>query len=71
MTGIELRALRERLGLTQQQLADRLGMSRSQIIDYESGTKRGTGRPVVISRVVELALSKIEETAERARERKP
>jgi transcriptional regulator with XRE-family HTH domain len=69
MSGTELKALRERLGLTQQQLADRLGMSRSQIIDYESGTKRGTGRPAVIPKVVELALAKIEENA--ARERKP
>lgn len=50
MTGIELRALRKRLGLTQAQLADRdhLDMSRDAIARYEGGR-------AAIPRVVELA----------------
>ena len=68
MTGTELKALRRRLGLSQEQLADRLGMGRSQIGNYERGTRWGSGRPaVVIPKVVELALAKIEEDAERER----
>ena len=60
MTGAEMRALRTKLGWSQQRLASELGMSVSRIVDYERGTARGTGRPVVIPRVVELALQALE-----------
>lgn len=38
MTGNKLRLLRQRAGLTQQQLADRWGLSRETITRYEIGT---------------------------------
>lgn len=38
MTGNKLRMLRQRAGLTQQQLADRWGLSRETITRYEIGT---------------------------------
>lgn len=64
MTGSEFRAWRKRLGWTQQQAAEALGISVSQIIDYESGSKRGTDRAAPIPRVVALACQALEDLAE-------
>jgi transcriptional regulator with XRE-family HTH domain len=60
MSGAEVREFRNKLGWSQQKLATELGMSVSRIVDYERGTARGTGRPVVIPKVVELALEALE-----------
>jgi transcriptional regulator with XRE-family HTH domain len=40
MTGDQLRLLRQRAGLTQQELADRWGLSRETITRYERGGLR-------------------------------
>lgn len=37
MTGNQLRLLRQRAGMTQQELADRWGLSRETITRYETG----------------------------------
>ena len=50
-----MREFRNKLGWSQQKLATELGMSVSRIVDYERGAARGTGRPVAIPKVVELA----------------
>jgi len=55
-----MREFREKLGWTQQRLATELGMSVSQIANYERGTVRSANRPVVIPKVVELALEALE-----------
>lgn len=55
-----MREFRNRLGWSQQKLATELGMSVSQIANYERGTARGTDRPVVIPKVVELAMEALE-----------
>jgi transcriptional regulator with XRE-family HTH domain len=56
MTGIELRAFRKRLGLTQALFAQTLGISVSQLINYERGYDRHPPqRACVIPRLVELA----------------
>jgi transcriptional regulator with XRE-family HTH domain len=56
MTGTELRATRERLGMTQAALASALDISVSQLGNFERGTHRQTGRPCPIPRTVELAV---------------
>lgn len=43
MTGAELRALRLRLDLTQQEMADRLGISASAVAKLESGRNKLRG----------------------------
>lgn len=40
MTGDQLRLLRQRAGMTQQDLADRWGLSRETITRYERGSLR-------------------------------
>lgn len=40
LTAREVQRIRERLGLTQQQLADALGVSRESVNKWEAGTKR-------------------------------
>lgn len=56
MTGAELRDLRSRLGLSQDQLAQALGVSRSQVVNWEQGRDRHTGRPAPVPRAIELAV---------------
>jgi transcriptional regulator with XRE-family HTH domain len=41
MTGPELRALRQRLGLTQAQCAERLGLSLNTVARYEMPSNQG------------------------------
>lgn len=60
MTNEELTALRERLGMTRQQLAAALDMSISRLTDYELGYTRGRKTPAAIPRTVELALAELE-----------
>jgi len=52
-----MRKLRERLGLSQQQLAGRVGVARATVTRWENGTRRP-------SRVAELALQNIAEAKE-------
>jgi transcriptional regulator with XRE-family HTH domain len=56
VTGTELRAARERMGMTQVALAAALGISLSQLGNYERGTQRQSGQPCPIPRTVELAV---------------
>jgi transcriptional regulator with XRE-family HTH domain len=66
VTGIDMKVLRVRLGMTQRQLAEALGISQSQIVNYERGYTRGADpRPVAIPRVVELACQMLEVLRER------
>jgi transcriptional regulator with XRE-family HTH domain len=60
VTGIDMRVLRVRLGLTQAGLGAALGISVSQVGQYERGYTRGDRRPVTIPRVVELACEALE-----------
>lgn len=55
MTGLDFRAWRKRLGLSQTAAAQALGLSVSRIIDYERGTTRGTEKPAPIPKHVALA----------------
>jgi transcriptional regulator with XRE-family HTH domain len=59
LTSTDFRTARKRLGLTQAALAQALGMSRTQIVDYESGINHKTKQPIVIPRVVQLAMQAI------------
>lgn len=54
-----MRALRQRLGLNQQELADALGQHRLTIVQYERGIRSKDKKPVEIPRVVELACAAI------------
>jgi transcriptional regulator with XRE-family HTH domain len=56
MTGQELRAAREQLGMTQAALAATLGVSLSHLGNYERGVRRQTGQPCPIPRTVEFAV---------------
>jgi transcriptional regulator with XRE-family HTH domain len=56
MTGQELRAARERLGLTQAALAALLEISLSRLGNYERGIHRQSGKPYTIPRMVEFAV---------------
>jgi len=40
MTGLEIRELRNKLKMTQQQLADKLGVHRVTVAEWESNRKR-------------------------------
>jgi DNA-binding XRE family transcriptional regulator len=53
MKPIELKDVRARLGLTQEQLAIELGVHRLSVIRWEAGTHR-------ISRMLELAIKELE-----------
>jgi transcriptional regulator with XRE-family HTH domain len=56
VTGIDMKVVRVRLGMTQRQLAEALGISPSQIANYERGFTRGADRrPAPIPRAIELA----------------
>lgn len=47
MTNVELRALREKLGLTQAELGERLGITASAVAHLESG-KNTMSKPVAM-----------------------
>jgi DNA-binding XRE family transcriptional regulator len=53
MTGRQMRELRERRAMTQEELAAELGLSRETVVAYEKGSKRG--QPFAIPRNVALA----------------
>src|SRR5262249_2771549 len=56
VTGIDMKVLRVRLGVTQRQLAVVLGVSTSQLANSERGFPRGENRgPVVTPRAIKLA----------------
>jgi transcriptional regulator with XRE-family HTH domain len=66
VTGIDMKVLRVRLGMTQKQLAEALGVSTSQIANYERGFTRGANRrPVVIPRAIEPACENAADQRER------
>ena len=56
MTRQELRAARDRLGMTQASLAAALGISISQLGNYERGWDRQNDRPSTIPRAIEFAV---------------
>lgn len=43
MTGEELKALREKAGLTQKELADKLGTKRERVSDWENNKRKMSG----------------------------
>lgn len=54
MTPSEIRALRERLGLTQGELAERLGLAhRQRVGEWEAGVKAPSGRSLILLRLLE------------------
>lgn len=55
MTASDLRAFRQRLGMTQAELAETFGISLSQFHNYERGSDRRTGVPCPVPRLVQLA----------------
>jgi predicted transcriptional regulator len=59
MTGTAMKAWRKSLGFSRKGAAEALGISESQIVDYETGMKRGTGRPAQIPKAVALACAAI------------
>lgn len=63
---MEMRVWRTRRNWSRERLAEALGMSVSRITDYERGYSRGADRqPVIIPRVVELALKGLDAEEER------
>ncbi len=54
MSPPSLRKLRQRLGLSQQELARRLGVARASVTRWENGTRKP-------SRLVELAIQRVKE----------
>jgi transcriptional regulator with XRE-family HTH domain len=56
MTGSELRAARERLGMSQSALAALLEISLSRLGNYERGIHRQSGRSYPVPHMVELAV---------------
>jgi transcriptional regulator with XRE-family HTH domain len=60
MTGDELKAWRQKMGLTQQELADRVGVHRATLVDYEKGIRRSDKKKVSVPAAVELACRGIE-----------
>ncbi|WP_048708954.1 helix-turn-helix transcriptional regulator [Microvirga massiliensis] len=59
MTGQQMRALRERLGSTQEQFGIQLGLNRATVVAYEKGTRGG--QPLPIPRSIELACAALAE----------
>lgn len=55
MTSDDLRAWQARMGYTYDTAAQALGVSRGTYADWIAGRSRTSGRPVKISRLVELA----------------
>src|SRR5688572_16761663 len=55
MSGGEMRKLRQRLGLTQQEFADALEVNRLTILQYERGFRSSDRKAVLIPRIVEMA----------------
>lgn len=51
----EMLALRQELGLSQEQFGGKIGLTRGTIIDYERGVRRSDGREAPIPKAVELA----------------
>jgi transcriptional regulator with XRE-family HTH domain len=58
MTGEELKALRNALGLTQQELADELGVARNAVTQWEMGV-----RPIL--KITQLALATVARRTDR------
>lgn len=59
MTGLEIKAARERAGLTQAQLAARLGVAAVTVFRWESGRSRPQpGHMARLSREFKYAISK-------------
>lgn len=57
---MNIRALREGAGLTQQQLADRVGVSRSTIAQYEAGyTMPGVPVLITLAQVLDADLNEL------------
>lgn len=59
MTPVELKAIRQRLGLTQLGFAEALGVSREHIQDLEAGRRR-KGTPAPIPKTIRLAVAALE-----------
>jgi len=59
MTPDEFKAWRKEMGFTQKEAATALGITNWAIENYERGTRRDDGRPVVIPRAVALACKAI------------
>lgn len=55
MTADDLRAWQAHMGYTYDTAAAALGVSRSSYADWVAGRSRTTGKPIKISRLVELA----------------
>jgi DNA-binding transcriptional regulator YiaG len=55
MTGIELRAFRKQLNLTQVQMAGSFDVSVSQLWNWEAGIDRSSGKPCPVPKLVEMA----------------
>lgn len=55
MTPKDFKDWREQMGLSQKAAADALGISKPTVENYDRGTRREDGRPVVIPRTVALA----------------
>ena len=55
LDGSEMKDLRLRLGMSQQELADALGQHRLTIVQYERGFRHKDKKAIAISKVVEMA----------------
>jgi len=60
MTGADIRARRQALGLSQAQLARALGVSRLTVAHWEQGVQR-PANPAVISRVLDTLVRESDE----------
>jgi len=55
MTGLDLRELRKRFGLTQAKFAAALGLSTGRLHDYEAGVDRTSKAPCPVPLLVQRA----------------
>ncbi len=68
MTGKELKALRTRLGLTQDELGKRLGVARVTVARWEIGLRRV---PELAARLVQHVTKEVREEQRRKKTRRP
>lgn len=53
MSGIEVKNIREKLGITQVELAEKLGVTQAALSQWESGKRKPSGPVVVLLRQIE------------------
>lgn len=65
MTATDVKAIRERLGLTQEQLAERMGVTHAAICQWERGKRTPSGMAVQLLRTLDEPIKKTKELVDR------